>query len=160
MKTFSINGPFWSSEATMSDPRDDLVNSEHCAENPEVGNAQSSAEIARTEPIRPILSGDFIEKANSGIKNASECEPVRPVLVGDFVESAAGTELEREFKVLLRDQRVLTIVGVDLKYLAEESPGGATYAVVAGSGDRERTVALFPAEEVSGIFSGEIRAAV
>lgn len=110
------------------------------------------------EPVTPcVIVGDFTENGNpKGIAAVSIAEVVRPIMVGDFVESALPHNFEREFKILLHDRRVVTVFGRDLKYIASE---GGTYAVVTRSKGEEITIALFPAKEVEGIFSGELQLA-
>lgn len=112
--------------------------------------SQGSAEIPGCTMI-----GDFEEIGNHGLpSNYSVAETVPMVMVGDFVESGRPTSVQREFKVLLHDRRIATVLGRDLKYIASES---GTYAIMTRSGGEELTIALFPAKEVEGIFSGDLQ---
>jgi hypothetical protein len=105
--------------------------------------------------------GEFVENANpQRLKVSGVAKPVRSILVGDFIESANPETLEREFSFHLRDNRVVTVVGRDLKFVAEDNqPNSDSYAVIAGSSDQEVTVAQFAVSEIAGISAGEIRRA-
>src|SRR5690349_8600737 len=94
------------------------------------------------EPLTPcVIVGDFIENGNpDGLAAVSIAEIPPTIMVGDFVESGRPSTAEREFKVLLHDRRVVTVLGRDLRYIASE---GGTYAVVTRSGGEEITIAFF-----------------
>jgi hypothetical protein len=65
----------------------------------------------------------------------------------------------RQFKVLLRDKREVTVCGHALEHVpgTESAEDPASYRVVMHAGDRDILVALFRASEVTGIFCGDLR---
>jgi hypothetical protein len=115
---------------------------------------------AKSDPN--ILFDEFVENANpTGKSGCGVTEVVRPLLIGDFIESSHSHAIEREFTFHMHDNRVVTVVGRDLKYLVDESqPDSEIYAVLTGSLGQDVTVARFAVKEVAGISTGEIRPVV
>jgi hypothetical protein len=104
-----------------------------------------------------MLVGDYVDQAvphnPHGVYGG---EVARPQVVGDFVDVWAPNEL-KEFTVLMKDGRVVTVRGQALKHSAHSIPGEDVYGIVIGSGADEAIIALFKSSDVSGIFHGDVR---
>src|SRR4051794_13643107 len=106
--------------------------------------------------------GDFVEENTvpgstpPRGKNAARGEIVLPSVIVDYVETTGVAGSAREFTILLRDNRVVTVRGHALSFIASPSDCGS-YGVLARSAGRDVLVALFRASEVTGLFSGELR---
>lgn len=120
------------------------------------------------QPVRCRVVGEYVdygavpalpEKVRD--LNLPRGEVDRPRIVAEFVEAGSSAEELRQFKVLLRDKREVTVCGHSLEHVpGKESPEDpALYRVVIRSGDRDILVALFRASEVTGIFCGDLREA-
>jgi hypothetical protein len=90
-----------------------------------------------------------------------------PVAVGEVVPTRAvasyvdtcdaGGDV-RDFTILLKDDRIVSVRGHGLRMFPPTVPGGGgSYGVIERSRGEEILVALFSIPEVVGIFSGEIR---
>jgi hypothetical protein len=101
------------------------------------------------------LVGDYMDDAGGASGHAGEV--VRPRVVADFVEGADDTA--KEFTVLLRDQRTVTVHGQGLKCVNHSAQPDdlGTYVIFSRVGDSEITVAMFRVADVTGIFQGDIR---
>src|SRR5438128_1592002 len=88
-------------------------------------------------------------------------QPVRARLVARYVDSWPGDTTSKQFKVLLRDNRIVTVRGHALQYLQNPSNPSdlGSYAVLARAGEENFVVALFRVSEVTGIFSGGLETA-
>ncbi len=80
-------------------------------------------------------------------------------LAADWVDLWTSDGSNRDFTVVLRDNRTIKVMGCGLKHLKSEGSHGdlGSYAVMAQGGDSEVTVALFRIADVTGIFQGELR---
>ncbi|MCC6421023.1 MAG: hypothetical protein IT429_22530 [Gemmataceae bacterium] len=84
-------------------------------------------------------------------------EPVRPQSVVTFIDGGTCNGSLKNFTVLLRDNRTVTVRGTGLQYVASGSPTDyGSYAILAPGACGEAVVAFFRVSEVTGIFSGEI----
>ena len=83
----------------------------------------------------------------------------RPQLIANYLDLWSKDDSEKEFKVLLCDQRVVTVRGHSLKLV--QNPANpqdyGSYGIVLRSGDQEVLVALFRVVEVKGVFSGDMQ---
>jgi hypothetical protein len=114
--------------------------------------------------VRARLLGDYIEDASQGKSPATQARPggenVRARWIGDFLEDAAQVtpqEPLRSFVVLLKDKREFTVRGTGLQFIPApaSSPDLGSYAILVRRGNhREICVALFHAQELTGIFEG------
>jgi hypothetical protein len=84
---------------------------------------------------------------------------VRPRVVADYLDQWAPDEGAKDFVVLLRDSRAVTVRGHGLKYVENPSNPAdfGSYAVLGRSAGEEVVVALFRVSEVTGIFNGDLR---
>jgi hypothetical protein len=111
------------------------------------------------------LVGDFVDEGDVPEAFAhlrgkpSQAEVERPRVVADYMDFGDAQDGNREFTVLLHNDRIVTVRGHALQYLpntANPSDYG-TYGVLTRSGKGEILVALFRVAEVTGIFDGDIR---
>jgi hypothetical protein len=73
----------------------------------------------------------------------------------DIVSAGGGI---RDFTILLKDDRIVSVRGEGLRLFPSAVPGGGgSCGVIAHAGGEEILIALFSIPEVVGIFSGEIR---
>ncbi len=83
---------------------------------------------------------------------------VRTQLVAEYIDTGTADGWSRDFTVLLKDDRVVSVRGHGLRMFPPTGPGGGgSYGVIAYADGEEVLVALFSIPEVVGIFSGEIR---
>ena len=88
----------------------------------------------------------------------SNSEVERPRIVANYLDLWSRDGSEKEFKVLLSDQRVITVRGHSLKFVENVANphDHGSYGIVLRAGDQEVLVALFRVIEVKGVFSGEM----
>jgi hypothetical protein len=107
-----------------------------------------------------LLVGEYMDEAASA-SNAVACsgEVVRPQLVASYVDLWATHDGMKDFTVLLRDNRIVTVRGHGPKYVQDTSNSeeAGSYAILAPSESGDITVAFFRVGEVTGIFCGNIR---
>jgi hypothetical protein len=78
--------------------------------------------------------------------------------VASYLDMGSAGGVVREFTILLKDDRIVSVRGEGLRLFPCAVPGGGgSYGIVAHAGGEEILVALFSIPEVVGIFSGEIR---
>ncbi len=82
--------------------------------------------------------------------------PTRPV--GSYVDTwDAGGDI-RDFTILRKDDRIVSVRGHGLRMFAPAVPGGGgSYGVIEHARGEEVLAASFSIPDVVGIFSGEIR---
>jgi hypothetical protein len=97
--------------------------------------------------------------AKSGPESASQAQ--RTEFIGTFDDSGAGDIDSMQFKVLLQDNRVVTVRGHGLRYLQNPSNPSdlGSYAILSRNHQEEVLVALFRVSAVTGIFTGGLEAA-
>jgi hypothetical protein len=85
-------------------------------------------------------------------------EPVPTELVATYDAYGVRDDAVKEFTVLLRDNRVVTVQGHGLKYLQNPANPNdyGSYAVLGPGEGGEVVVALFRVSEVTGIFNGTV----
>lgn len=105
------------------------------------------------------MVAEFIDQAEPPVNPVAErAEPVRPRLIGDYIDQTGDAKEIREFTVLLKDGRVLTVRGHNVKQLPPVIDGAVgSYGVVARVADEEVLIAIFQVHDVIGIFHGEMR---
>jgi|SRR5882724_1838697 len=110
-----------------------------------------------------LLVGDFAEEnvLPTTLVPVSVGQSQETVMVGSFVDSWPGDIRTKQFKVLLRDNRIITVRGHSLQYLQNPSNPSdlGSYAILARAGAEEVTVAIFRVSEVTGVFTGGLEAA-
>jgi hypothetical protein len=111
------------------------------------------------------IVGDYVDVgeipeslANSKNDVTSNRQAARTRLVATYLDSWAQDRAEMEFKVLLCDQRVVTVRGHAVKFVpnAANPQDHGSYGIVLHVGDQEHLVALFRVVEVKGVFTGEL----
>jgi hypothetical protein len=115
-----------------------------------------------------LLVGDYLDEGEVPEQLASlrdrptdRVRVDRPRLVADYLDRWGDEGAAKEFTVLLRDNRVVTVRGDAVTHVQNASNPAdyGSYGIVIHSGERERLVALFPVTEVTGVFSGTVRVA-
>jgi hypothetical protein len=107
-----------------------------------------------------LFVGEFVEEPEVPTDRAfHRGEVLRPQLVASYLDMGSVVDEVREFTVLLRDSRVITVSGSGLKYVqnAGNPSDYGSYAVLAPSAGGAVIVALFRVSEVTGIFSGDMQ---
>jgi hypothetical protein len=106
-----------------------------------------------------VLVGEYVDDAGQHgppgtdpILAGSAVEIQRPHLIFNYLDVWARDAEAREFTILLRDQRVVSVRGHTLKTET------GYYGILRRDADGDSLIAVFPVPEVIGIFSGEIRA--
>src|SRR5690242_3914033 len=78
--------------------------------------------------------------------------------VASYLDVGSTGGVIRDFTILLKDERIVTVRGEGLRLFPSAAPGGGgSYGIIAHAGGEEVLIALFSIPEVVGIFSGEIR---
>jgi hypothetical protein len=92
---------------------------------------------------------------------SSVCRAQKVEYVGTFTDYWPGDLGTVQFQVLLRDNRIVTVRGHAIQYLPNPSTASdvASYGVLGRTAGKEVLIALFPASEVTGIFSGGLEPA-
>jgi hypothetical protein len=106
-----------------------------------------------------LLVGEYVDEAEvpAGL-TAQRGEVVRPQVVASYLDLWGKDDGLKEFTVLFRDGRIVTVRGHSLKLLPDAAPGeGGVYGVVVRAAGEELIVALFKSDKVDGIFHGEMR---
>ncbi len=107
-----------------------------------------------------LLVGEYVDEGEIPPNTAYHCgEVVRPKAVASYLDLWSKDDGVREFTVLLRDSRVVTVRGHALKYVQNPANPGdyGSYAILARAEAGDITVALFRVTEVTGIFSGNMQ---
>ena len=114
-----------------------------------------------------LVVGEYIDEgevpeslAHLKNKTMANSEVERPRVVANCIDLWNNDDSEKEFKVLLRDQRIVTVRGHALRFVPSPSStnDSGSYGVVVRNGDSESFVALFNAVSVTGVFCGDISA--
>jgi hypothetical protein len=113
------------------------------------------------------LVGEYVDEAETppvvGERSAPLPlgEAVKTNVVATYCDVWSPHEEAREFTVLLRDKREITVRGHAVRYLPGNpaSSDAGSYGVVVRGGEGEVFVALFQAGDVIGIFNGNMRPA-
>jgi hypothetical protein len=112
-----------------------------------------------------VLVGEYIDEGEipetlAHLRNhaPSNSQIERPRMVANYLDIWSKDDSEKEFKVLLSDQRVVTVRGHSLKFVqnAANPQDYGSYGIVLRVGEQEVLVALFRVVEVKGVFSGDI----
>jgi hypothetical protein len=109
--------------------------------------------------VERVLIGEFVDEAEPSSGPAcGRGEVDRSCVLGPYIDGGSSEEAIKPFTVLLKDNRVVTVRGCGLKYLANAgNPSDyGSYAVLAPAAGGEAIVALFRVSEVTGIFSGNM----
>ena len=107
--------------------------------------------------VRCQMVGEFVHEAEvpADLLGTSG-EVCRTEIVASYCDDGIRDEAVKDFTVLLRDNRVVTVQGSGLRYL--QNPGNpsdyGSYAILGPGGEGAVVVALFRVSEVTGIFSG------
>jgi hypothetical protein len=117
--------------------------------------------------VRCRLVGEYVDEAEVPISLQKENAPPslgqvdRPRLVANFLDYWGQDDELKAFTVKLRDGSFIHVKGHGLKYLQNQSNSTdfGSYGVVLKESDGETLVALFRAEEVTGIFHGDFLSA-
>jgi hypothetical protein len=111
------------------------------------------------------IVGEYIDEGTipaefSHLKKYARCETDLTRFVGEYVDTGGVAEEEREFQVLLTDQRVIRIRGHCLMFVENKAnpQDFGSYGITRRKGNSETLVALFRVVEVKGVFTGEISA--
>ena len=104
------------------------------------------------------LVGEYVDEAELPANLAfHRGEVVRPQAGSDYLDLGAAGDSFKEFTVLLKDGRVVSVRGQGLKNFPAAVQGeSGSYGVIVRTGGAEVLVALFKAVEVVGIFHGEM----
>jgi hypothetical protein len=106
-----------------------------------------------------VLVAEYVDDSEAGEESqASTGQVVGTRLVASYLDAENPAGAPRDFTILLKDDRVVTVHGHGLRMFPPTVPGtGGSYGVVAQADGEEVLIALFSIPEVVGIFSGEIR---
>lgn len=109
------------------------------------------------------MVGEYIDEGAipeefSHLKKYARCETDLTHFVGEYVDADGVAEDEREFQVLLTDQRVIRIRGHCLTFVENKAnpQDFGSYGITRRKGNSEMLVALFRVVEVRGVFTGEL----
>ncbi len=114
------------------------------------------------------LLGEFVCKSEIPPEQVGPDRPrhgkavMEPTIwLGEVVARDARAFPEKSFKILLKDQRVVTVRGHSVTFLpnAGNPTDAGSYGVLARSQGRDVLVALFRASEVTGVFDGSLQTA-
>jgi hypothetical protein len=105
-----------------------------------------------------LLVGEYVDESEIPPDSTFHIgEVIRPHVVSSYLDLGGGDEEVKEFTVLLKDDRMVSVRGHGLKLFPPTVPGeGGSYGVIVHAAGEEVLVALFRTLEVVGIFSGEI----
>jgi hypothetical protein len=106
-----------------------------------------------------LLVAEYVDDA--GEPTGSEfgiAEVVPTRAIASYIDEGSMGGGIREYTILLKDDRIVSVRGEGLRFFAPSVPGGTgAYGIIVHAGGDEVLIALFTAPEVVGIFSGEIR---
>lgn len=107
-----------------------------------------------------LLIGEYVDEGDSPSNLAAHrSEVVRPHVVAKHLDVWGKEEAHiREFTVLLKDGRMLSVQGHGIKQFPLPSSDGdnSAYGIIIRTGGEEVLVGLFKVFEVVGIFNGEV----
>ena len=110
-----------------------------------------------------LYAGEFVSENELPVPTgpASEGRVQETEYVGTFVDYWPGDLALTDFRVLLRDNRVVMVRGHAVQYLPKPSSPSdvASYGILGRIAGQEVLVALFRASEVTGIFAGAMEQA-
>jgi hypothetical protein len=102
------------------------------------------------------MVGEFVAEGEVPPELVGTSAEICPTeIVASYEHYGIPNDAVKEFTVLLRDNRVVTVRGSGLRYIRKVTH--ESYAIVAPATGGEAIVALFPIAMVTGIFSGELR---
>jgi hypothetical protein len=105
-----------------------------------------------------LLVGEYVDEAELPTDLACHGgEVVRPQVVANYLDLWGRDDGFKDFTVLLKDGRVLTVRGQGLKHSPHPVAGQDVYGIVIRSAGEEVIIALFKSSDVAGIFHGEMR---
>ena len=106
-----------------------------------------------------LLVAEYVDELEIPVDPAVHVgEVVRPHVVASYLDVGSADEEIKDFTVLLKDNRIVSVRGHGLKHLPPTVPGeSGSYGIIIRTASEEVIVALFKTLEVVGIFSGEIR---
>jgi hypothetical protein len=106
-----------------------------------------------------LLVGEYVDEAECPPNLAfHRGEAVRPTVVASYLDLWEREDGLREFTVLLKDGRVISVRGHGLKHEPHPLAGQDVFSVVVRTKTEEVMVAVFKSAEVAGIFHGDLRA--
>lgn len=107
-------------------------------------------------PVGCQWIGEYVDEGECPPELAIQrSEPVRTQVVANYIDYWGRDDGLREFIVLWKDGRRATVCGHGLKH--EELPGVTLFSIVVRTGMEETVVAMFPHQQIDGIFQGELR---
>jgi hypothetical protein len=104
------------------------------------------------------MVGEFVDEGEGAALGTPFGHVEGTQVVGSFVDDGLSFDDRKDFTVLLKDHRIVTVRGNRLKYLpnpANPSDCG-NYGILVRAPEGEFLIALFRAGEVTGIFNGGI----
>ena len=106
-----------------------------------------------------LLVAEYVDEAKAVTEpHASLGQVVATQIVAEYIDTGTTGECIRDFTILLKDDRVLSVRGHGLRMFPPTGPGVAgSYGVICHADGEQVLVALFSIPEVVGIFAGEIR---
>jgi len=105
------------------------------------------------------LVGEYVDEAEvpAGMV-VHRGEPVRPLSLTEFVDDWSVGSSTKEFTILMHGGRVVTVKGHAIKHIPATVAGERdSLGVIVRALDREDFVAIFRANEIDGIFHGQMR---
>jgi hypothetical protein len=125
--------------------------------------------VVRSSQVRAdvgcLLVGGYVDEAEvpeslAYLRNHASSNSVieHPRVVASYLDRWSTDDPEKELTVLLSDQRVGTVRGHSLRFVANAANPSdyGSYGIVRRTGDNEALVALFRVVEVKGVFSGDM----
>ena len=103
-----------------------------------------------------LMVGDYVDECDSSSNHATHGEVVRPHTVLNFLDQWGHDEGTREFTVLMKDGRVVTVQGHTLKHDPHPVAGEDVYRIIVRTRSDEVIAALFKSADVAGIFHGSL----
>jgi len=104
--------------------------------------------------------GEYLDEAESPPNvTAHQAEVVRSRFVANYIDIGSGEVVIKEFTVLLKDGRIVSVYGNGLKYFPTPTVNGesGSYGIITRTGGEEVINAFFKVIDVIGIFHGKVR---
>lgn len=107
-----------------------------------------------------LLVAEYVDDSGAATEaQVTLAQDVGTNVVASYIDIGVVGAGVRDFTILLKDDRIVSVRGDGLRLFASPVPGGGgSYGVITHADGEEVLVALFSIPEVVGIFSGEIRA--
>ena len=105
--------------------------------------------------------GEYLDEAESPTDvTAHRGEVVRPRIVANYIDAGSREVVVKEFTVLLKDGRMVSVYGHGLKYFPTTTVNGesASYGIITRASGEEVINAFFKVIDVIGIFHGKFHA--